>query len=760
MSGKTYVRLSLLLVSLLVTPQSFAQRPSDPHSLVKVSCDSITAVLDTLTGRFAVQREDGKTLLFVNEYTATSHISVRIGATIYTNYRWAVFNIRPDVITLGKGTPCILADRLQYSWDIHTRDGAYRILEELLPRRSGSRHEVRISVTVANLTAKAAELGAAMVLDVNVAGNDNPALLAGSELCPFETPKTGTAVPETWSAPEARFTAGVVTGWLRGKDISTPDMFLPGRYESHGRLGTAVYGYEGTDQEIWDVAVFMQWNARAVQAGNSITASTSLGWDAPEGIVGRPTFGKEFVVRQELGFILFADSITTVRVSTLLDGPWEAAADRDGHWDTTLTVLPSRPTFARFCWDSSGRGMRKLISDSVGYYRAWTFRLQSDRSFGILTNGATYGNDLETCLPITDADTVFRFPGFFGSGAAYITTLENDTRVSITPTMRGWDVPGFGSWVNQNAGYVKLEKGIFWAASYPPYSSFAVMKSGLPNYPLSEDGAGTLIKANHPILIGQIRCIHAVYGAIPPAKPQIGAYFMGDFAIPACRSGREFVLVPHRKHPSAKRSIDTVRVIVYSDSTTISFRLRPGRRTLHAGEAYDFSFDAPDIMYADKPVALHQIGPHWTTIGSDTVDAGGMCGMIAPEQWGRKYFAVSNFVNVPGWYPNDGQGDFWFYIDNGVPPCMPYYAYLNIVTRWSNRGGVLLNKTPVDAALFQRIGDYAWATIARPPGYDIVESAQPLLVMAYGHDGHCQLPPDPFFAHDSQGGYSYIPPFK
>jgi hypothetical protein len=58
---------------LFLLAAASAQIANPPKIFLTKSAGNISAVLDTLTGRFAIRSTDGRTILFANEYSVTSY---------------------------------------------------------------------------------------------------------------------------------------------------------------------------------------------------------------------------------------------------------------------------------------------------------------------------------------------------------------------------------------------------------------------------------------------------------------------------------------------------------------------------------------------------------------------------------------------------------------------------------------------------------------------------------------------------------------
>lgn len=399
-----------LFSGLLFRPIIGAAQRQDPMPpFIIKTLDKVTAVLDPLSGRFSVKHQDGRTILFHGATALTSHISVKIGSRIYSNYRWVVLNTDPAVANLGKGVAESLTDRLRYSWTLWTHDGEFAIVQDLIPVTNGERNEVRVRIAVENHGSKEVPIGIALVLDVDAAGNDNAPIVINETKTEYERAFRNEHIPDSWFIDEGAFKPDTILGKLAGDGLTKPDVLIPGRWTSHGRLGTAVYGYSPGGQYIWDTAHFLQWDERASDAGEVWEVTTSVGLKGPKSQkIG--TFGRKFYLGDSGAFYLclITEETATVKMSLPVDAKHEKVELRDGQWDTTFVLQPYKPYQMQI---TSSTPYKKFQGhDSVLMMQQEVLRIEADEDIAVM-QGRWEG--YEVVLPIEYGDTSFMITGYW-----------------------------------------------------------------------------------------------------------------------------------------------------------------------------------------------------------------------------------------------------------------------------------------------------------------------------------------------------------
>jgi hypothetical protein len=139
-------------------------------------------------------------------------------------------------------------------------------------------------------------------------------------------------------------------------------------------------------------------------------------------------------------------------------------------------------------------------------------------------------------------------------------------------------------------------------------------------------------------------------------------------------------------------------------------------------------------------------------LDSDTTLAGAGITLLPPEHWGKRYHVVTNDVYHPS-IAARLLDYIWF-----RKPLVFENLYMIIVTKARQSSTVQVNDTRVHPSAFTVFGEYAYAHIDLTPGYDIVSSDTPVLVIVCG--GAYAVWWDPPNQHRRRSGMSYIPPFN
>jgi hypothetical protein len=137
-------------------------------------------------------------------------------------------------------------------------------------------------------------------------------------------------------------------------------------------------------------------------------------------------------------------------------------------------------------------------------------------------------------------------------------------------------------------------------------------------------------------------------------------------------------------------------------------------------------------------------------LDSDTTLAGAALTLLPPEHWGTRYHVVTNDCFQPNILPlfNGSWARYPLVFEN---------LYMIIVTKASQHSTVRINDTPVHPSAFTVFGEYTYTQIDVAPGYDIVSSDTPILVITCG--GAYAEPVEPG-RNRQLFGMSYIPPFN
>lgn len=707
--------LCLLLFYMFSNEHVFSQRVDPPPPHLTKSLDSVAAMLDPESGRFSVVHTDGRTILFRGQPALTSHISVKIGARIYSNYRWVVFNTDPRISKLGKGTPEVMTDRLRYRWSINSPEGSCIVIQDLIPFREGNWNEVRVSITVENISQVKKDIGIAIVLDVDAAGNDNAPILLGTERVEYERTFRGATIPEYWEVDDRAFLPARIAGRLSGNGVTKPDVVIPGRWTSHGRLGTAVYGYETSGQYIWDTAIFLQWDETQTAPGAKREATAAVGLrgqngstkdDTPNG-----TFAREIWKNIDGAYILVSDHTVSVTITSFCDAQWESEATRDDRWDTTVVLQPDVPTRIVY-WSECN--LSRLKTDSVRWYQFRVVRFIGDKPFAVtssIVDVSPLGN--------WSADTSFLLPGDYSGSSWNICTMSEETEFSVTPKNKALQISNLQPFVSS----LRMKPDSTYVWKMPPHSlqniRIAIDETGYGIYihpPAAPDGSGSLLKTDKPVLVSQWLGADLINARNIQYSDRPSRHF---HLIPGRLLGLQYPFIPYKK-TNAIRNHDFVRIVAHHDSTRLKLFEYSTPLLLNRGQNLDTLLDAPTVIEADKPFALYQHGlTAWMVSIVDSVRYADSWQHLAPEHWGRKYYPMTNFYKQ--------------YSDSGTwPPMDTSHFFLRIVAHKDSTDGITLDGIPLSPAQFLSVGNYLYADIPYQRYYGLVLSQHRFLALVYG----------------------------
>lgn len=681
----------------------------------------ITAVLDTLNGRFSVYSGDGKTVLWYGTSTLTSHISVKIGNRYYSNYLWAILGRDTRMTFLGKGKPEVLADRLRYTWILHTSDGEYLLMEELIPESTNDWNEVRVRIAVENRTNVTTSIGIAAQMDVNADGNDGALVGCEGVWSNRETVYQGGEIPTTWMLGSKAYTPDSAGGRMKGDGVTTPDFFLAGQWESHGALGTALYGYSGSvGRKIWDAAVFAQWDEKDIASGNVREEATAIGLKTTSIVEERPTsFGKRFILPFTGVLYLASDSTTPVHIRYQVDNMMESSAQLDGKWDTTVVVQANKPDTLRL-YPPRGRPLNpNIIDDSVTYFRHRVFLIEAEKPIGVVGRWEAGGNDVRLCWPVEQSDTAFLMHGDMGTGENILTTLDRETTIRLTPRKTDAYIhmlkpAAQGELIVPPDTPIEIKlpsrSSVFFRFSNRNRRGFYPF----PNMP--PDGAGSSLVADNPIQV--FRFDNSALMS-QTALFDGGLGILLDFIPTRKQRGTEYVYIPYKK-TKAIRNEDYVRILAYEDNTSVSLYDNTVPLLLNRAEIIDTLLERPCIIRSNNPVVVTQHPTNYTYANKphDFCENSGTSTLLPATYWGRTYFGFAGMSNMrPGW---------------GCPDNFERRFYVRIIARTSECYSISLDGNPLDSQTFSTVGDYSYSDIDRNAGPFIVASPHPCFVLTYG----------------------------
>jgi hypothetical protein len=721
---------------------ALAQTANPPKIFLTKSLGNITVSLDTLSGRFAVRCADGRSILFGSEFSNTSHISVKIGKRIYSNYWWIKRSVTPpNVYDLGKGAPEVLSDRLRYTWTVHNRDGDYAITQDLTPTQDTTWNEALVQISVRCVSGKPTTAGVTVQMDINAGGNDKAPITINGSTIRNETVYTRDIVPDAWTVRTPEFGKETITGRLTAPDCMKPDRIVAGNWQTSGDLGIAVYGYGSVGHSIGDGAVFYEWTERSLDGAGEFAIASRVGIRVPPDTLGR-YFGTEFFNYQNgYGVYFFhATEPTQVHIHQYGDNSTEGQATWDKGWDSTVTIQPGFFTPVSFF-----AAERK--SDYPLDYRVFSVRITSDKPIGI----QFYGSSVCAIPRTMPGDTSFFYPGTHQDGGFSLVNSIDDTMLV--------DLLTVGDETSLNYPYMSKPnpKGTNLSLNYPAHGMAEFHTSISPYHPhrqyweychTSRDGVGMKIKTNKPAIMMLNWGNLPWYVMCPDSVANEGGGY-GDFIVSSTNDGgKEFVIIPFIQNYTP--AVDLVRIIPFEDGTTVRFSDSGGSFMLQAGEHLDTLLSQPEVIKSDKPIAVYQ-SPARTILFTQRTDivTGSLLAIPSLEKWGKSYYSISGIRNIPAKWQRGRINEM---------PWLPELQFIRIVRENHNRDAVYLNGMEVDFTTAFKTGNYSYIDVQHISGFDVVECAGPILVMTYGGFGtlSCNYPTTPVQII----GYANIPLHK
>jgi hypothetical protein len=729
----------LLLVGLSV--HASAQTANPPKIFLTKSLGNITVSLDTLSGRFAVRCADGRSILFGSEFSNTSHISVKIGKRIYSNYWWIKRSVTPpNVYDLGKGTPEVLNDRLRYTWTVHNRDGDYAITQDLTPTQDTTWNEALVQISVRCVSGKPTTAGVTVQMDINAGGNDKAPITINGNTLRNETVYTGDIVPDAWTVRTPEFGKETITGRLTAPDCGKPDRIVAGNWQTSGDLGIAVYGYGSVGHLIGDGAVFNEWAEKTLDASNEMHVGTRVGLKlGPMSMY----FGYDFVLyASEMPSVFInATEPTTIHIHQFNDRWTESTADLNNSWDTTFTIPAGHFNHYHY----GGSWIKLPYTDSIQYYQRGSTLIRASRPIGI--QGIISSYTTVVCPPLAMADTCFVYPGGHGYGRIeYINATSEDNFVDVMPVgketyldrMHVRDSLRNGirfSWAFTGFGY-----GRYWTLCTRERSWFK--QSFLSDYLNSkDDGAGMLINSRKRGLF----YLTSSEPALSCISDTVRRAWQATFVPSVNAGGKEFVTIPFSQNYSP--ILDLIRLFPFKNNTAVQLSDTSKPVMLSLGEHLDTLISRPMIIKSDKPMAVYQYSVRTVPFVLETdIQMGGVLSLPSTEKWGKRYYSVTGQFNIPEVRSVFPGGD-WL-------PGKPDKHFVRIIRSKQNVTPVTLNGALVNFGNASVVAEYEYVEIQRPPGFDVVESSEPILVVTYGGYGNIGYGQNALF---QARPYAYIP---
>jgi hypothetical protein len=700
---------------------ALAQTANPPKIFLTKSLGNIIVSLDTLSGRFAVRCADGRSILFGSEFSNTSHISVKIGKRVYSNYWWIKRSVAPpNVYDLGKGTPEVLSDRLRYTWTVHNRDGDYAITQDLIPALDTMWNEALVQVSVRCLAGAPTTAGVTIQMDINAGGNDKAPITINGNIVTNETVCTAGNVPDAWTVQTQVFGKETITGRLTATDCVKPDRMVAGNWQTSGDLGIAVYGYGSVGHLIGDGAVFYEWAAKHLDVAGEFATATRLGIRVPPDTLGR-FFGTEFFHAQNgYGVYFFhASEPTRVNIHQFGDNKLEGLSNLHKSWDTSFTIQMG--AFNPFSCFAAARHKE----DTLPGDRTYNVRITSDKPIGI----QYYHQGFISALPkVMTCDTEFIYPGGHLWTSLFLINTSNDDMKLDLRTVADATSPEFPRI------RIIYQQGVKLSLSIPPYGIMSYDTYIVPvdyrrkywDYRYtSRDGAGMQVQTNRPAMM-QLSHMCLPWYAQPADSVELYAGNSGHVLIPSKNDGgKEFVFIPFVQNYTPV--FDLVRIIPFEDGTTVSFANSGRSFLLQAGEHLDTLLSQAEVIKSDKPMAIYQSSARTIPFTQRTDMITGSWVQIPPvEQWGKSYYSIAGANNIPAKWQLYGSFEM---------PWLPEMQFIRILKEDRYTDAVYLNGQPIDFSGASRVGTYSFLDIRHSSGFDIVDCAKPILVVTYGGFG-------------------------
>ncbi len=746
---RQWIQVLLAVAVVLGATESRAQ--TGVRTLTK---GRLSALVDAWSGRYAVSDKRGRTVLFSSRNGLTSHISVRIDDVVWTNHGKSQMTAVWPQRNLGRGTVEVLVDRLRYWWDVPCAGGTARIVQELEPVSDSAYEEVRIHLRVENRGTRALRVGMTALTDLTANGDDRVRLRDRGTSIEREVALAGAAIPERLLLQSGAFLPDSAHCRYRGPGVTVPDRVVVGQWSYHGRLGTAVYGYEAVDLPVVDVAALLEWLSAEVGAGAQREEIGAVGFQAPPPPPPAvSTFAREFIVPRLLDHVtqvlVFSDSDATVRFhAPFMDDSRTALPARRGSWDTVFTMHAGQVVSVRYC-----PAFQWKPADSTTYYRQGHLRVTSTAEIGLLAHmrGAGFVGNGQTVWPTKWWDNYYLYHGNMANGAVFMTFTGQDTELTHRNDY-GFLWYSFSCWYENCGNEIWFPDGITRKHRFPACSNFAGARNrhirywynhySPYHYPpdRSADGAGDAFEADQPFWLQAVIWQRPWPGQDPNALPVGYPWFHAYIHHPPRKHlGTEYTVVPFDK-PASSRKEDLLRILAYEDDTEVTLFAGSPPMRLRKGEHVDTLFDRATVLRSNKPLAVYQHHLFWAYLGSDTSNSGQALPMLPHGLWGRRYHVASGDLMKHQYFASD-------------PVTIVQRLYLIVITRADGKDRVRIDGVPLAAARFTDFEGFAYAYVDVDAAYHIVESDRPILTIACGEVGYEGWPWE-------RNAFSYIPPFN
>jgi uncharacterized repeat protein (TIGR01451 family) len=261
------------------------------------------------------------------------------------------------------------------------------------PRTGNNPDTVQIKYTVENTNTFTARVGLRVMLDTQLAENDNsPVIASGYGRITQDMTWSGADVPEAWYTLDDYFNPSIkAEGDLKLASATAPDIFMIGDW-SYMKEDANLWTYAPNAQDIQDAAVAVFWNAQDYKAGESKSFITYYGLQDASGAelgITKSVDTAASAYGDILSYNINYSDITTIPLTGLAiwdSLPWNTTfIDASGSYSTSGNTI---------IWNSLPG-----ISGNTSSYSQWV-RVRINSFEGIsVTNSAsavytdTYWND-------------------------------------------------------------------------------------------------------------------------------------------------------------------------------------------------------------------------------------------------------------------------------------------------------------------------------------------------------------------------------
>lgn len=244
----------------------------------------VRVTVDKFTGRFSIEKSNGTPILFQRNGYGTSFTNVRVGPFVFTNNTLRGPQSPEGTRTMPEGYAMIENNAIVFRTRIETIYGAFDVEQRFAPTVDNVYNFVRITTRVTNRTGSVMPIGSLHMLDLMAGGSDAVDVYIDNRIVDFETGYNANAIPKTIDV-RSIYVPFLMRARLDGDGTTKPDFLVIGRWQYNGYLGAASWNYQPSGLMIYDDAMLMQWNQRAIAPGQSFTTVIDYGLESSGSIV-------------------------------------------------------------------------------------------------------------------------------------------------------------------------------------------------------------------------------------------------------------------------------------------------------------------------------------------------------------------------------------------------------------------------------------------------------------------------------------------